>query len=252
MVKMALLLCLAAWCLALGAAAPHNPQPPLQAWSRDSPSEDPLVPSFAQDDRVEPLVRERRQTAGLNAESLALRHDNPVGEPFHGTHVNVDEGTNSLHYGGGVGAVLGKSPDGRHSLGAATYGQQSVFGGDKLSFTHPNLGVGVGYRYNGDKTSVALGAHAQSFGGGVSEKGASLNLEHRLNDRHSLFGGISRSNTDYSGLFSRTDTDAKLGYRYNINDRTSLSLTGTHSNSDLGPFGSRSGQTFRLGFGSNF
>ncbi|XP_037803266.1 uncharacterized protein LOC119597724 [Penaeus monodon] len=252
MVKMALLLCLAAWCLALGAAAPHNPQPPLRAWSRDSPSEDPLVPSFAQDDRVEPLVRERRQTAGLNAESLALRHDGPVGRPFHDTHVNVDEGTNSLHYGGGIGAVLGKSPDGRHSLGAATYGQQSVFGGDKLSFTHPNLGVGVGYRYNGDKTSVALGAHAQSFGGGVSEKGASLNLEHRLNDRHSLFGGISRSNTNYPGPVSQTNTNMNLGYRHNFNDRTSLSIGGHRSTSDFGRFGRASSHGFNIGFRHRF
>ncbi|XP_027231486.2 uncharacterized protein [Penaeus vannamei] len=249
---MALLLCLAASCLALGAAAPLVSQPPPRAWSLDSPSEVPPVPSFARDDRDEPLVRERRQTAGLNAESLALRHDSPVGEPFHDTHVRVDEGTNSLHYGGGVGAVLGKSPDGRHSVGAATYAQQSVFGGDTLSFSHPNLGVGVGYRYNGDKNSVALGANAESFAGGVTKKGASLNLEHRLNDRHSLFGGISRGKTDYNGLFSRTDTDANLGYRYNLNDRTSLSVTGTHRNSDFGPLGDSSGKSIFLRLNSKF
>ncbi|XP_042892450.1 uncharacterized protein LOC122266688 [Penaeus japonicus] len=252
-VKMALIVSLVAACLALGAAAPHaQPPAPPQAWSLPSPSEDAVAPASTQDDYDEPLVRERRQTAGRNAENLGLRHDTAVGELFRDGHVNVNEGTNSLHYGGGVGAVLGRSDDGRHSLGAAVYGQQSVVGGDTLSFSHPNLGIGAGYRYNGDKTSVALGAHKQTFGGGVTEHGGSLNLEHRLDDRHSLFGGISHSNTDYSGLFSRKDTTANLGYKYNINDNAHISLSGTHSNSDFGPFGSRSGQTFRLGGGFKF
>ncbi|XP_027231475.2 uncharacterized protein [Penaeus vannamei] len=249
---MALLLCLVAACLTLGAAAPHTSQPPPRAWSLDSPSEVPPVPSFARDDRDEPLVRERRQTAGLNAESLALRHDSPVGEPFHDTHLSVDEGTNSLHYGGGVGAVLGKSPDGRHSLGTAVYGQQSVFGGDTLSFTPPNLGIGAGYRYNGARTSVALGAHRQTFGGGVTEQGGSLNLEHRLNDRDSLFGGISRSNTKFPGPFARTDTDMNLGYRHNFNDRTSLSIGGHRRTSDFGKFGRAASHGFNIGFRHRF
>ncbi|XP_042892446.1 uncharacterized protein LOC122266685 isoform X2 [Penaeus japonicus] len=247
---MALIVSLVAACLALGAAAPHaQPPAPPQAWSLPSPPEDAVAPASTQDDYDEPLVRERRQTAGRNAENLGLRHDTPL---FRDGHVNVNEGTNSLHYGGGVGAVLGRSADGRHSLGAAVYGQQSVVGGDTLSFSHPNLGIGAGYRYNGDKTSVALGAHKQTFGGGVTEHGGSLNLEHRLNNRHSLFGGVSRSKINYPGPFSQTDTNMNLGYRLNLNDRTSLSLGGHRSNSDFGPFGRRSNHGFNIGIRHRF
>ncbi|XP_071520386.1 uncharacterized protein [Panulirus ornatus] len=263
---MALLPALFAVCLALGAAAPSAPvfeRRPLPALlTRDdslllTDNDQFLLPEDA--DALRQVLhdprslRGKRQSAGWTAQNLALSHDDvALGEPVFDGHVNVDEARNTLHFGAGGGTVLSRSDDGQHSLGLGLYGQGTVTGGDSLTFSRPNVGGALGYRYNGDSTSLAAGLHRQDFGRGITEYGGAVNVEHRLNDQHSIFGGASHSVTNYPGPAQQTDTTANLGYRYNLNDRTSLSVGAHRTNSDFGSFGSRNDHGFDFGIRHNF
>ena len=81
--------------------------------------------------------------------------------------VDVDLTGNRLDYG--LGSAVSVGGLGRHSAGAAVVGKGSVTGGNRLTFSSPDVGAGVGYRYNapsGASAGIGLGHHQQSLGHG--------------------------------------------------------------------------------------
>nr|XP_027231482.1 uncharacterized protein LOC113823073 isoform X1 [Penaeus vannamei] len=171
-------------------------------------------------------------SAGQKAKGLALNHSGNIGEAKRISDLTVDTGRQGLQVGAGVGSVIARSDDGRHSLGAGAY-SNNVIGGGKMN-SDPNVGAAVGYRFSGDNTSVAAAVHKQTFGKKGAEHGGSLGVEHRLNNHHSVSAGISQSKFDSLGDQFRKDTSLSAGYRFDINDRSSVSAAGHRTTYDFG------------------
>ncbi|XP_063591149.1 uncharacterized protein LOC134768322 [Penaeus indicus] len=171
--------------------------------------------------------------AGQKAESLALNHTGKIGKARHVSDLTVSSDRKGIQVGTGVGSVIARSDDARHSVGIGAY-SENVLGGGKM-MSEPNVGAGVGYRFTGDKTSVTAGLHKQTFGGNVAEQGSSLGVEHHFNKQHSVSAGISQSTFDFSGDQFRKDTSLSAGYRFDINDKSSVNAAVHRSTFDFGP-----------------
>ncbi|XP_042892448.1 uncharacterized protein LOC122266686 [Penaeus japonicus] len=182
--------------------------------------------------RLTPIIL--TMPAGQRAEGLALNHTGRDGKEKQVCDLTVNTDRKALQFGVGVGKGIARSDDGRHSLGVGAYTEKSIGAGKSGLISDANVGVGVGYKFTGDNTSVGVGLHKQTFGQDVTERGGSLNVEHRLDNQHSVFGGLSHSKFDFPGNQSRADTSLNAGYRFDINDKSSVSATGHQTTFDFG------------------